>query len=142
MVVGACLCKHHTLSGQGGVTAGARGPGRIAAQACETHLDFTRTIKGSHRPNHVEELIFFGTFGAAVVCALLFGAAWARARRRLSRLEDRLLDGSARAPDDLEERVNELALRVAQLARGQEFLQQLFSGQRRLPQSGGPVKRS
>jgi len=87
----------------------------------------------------MEELFFFGTFGAAVACALLFSAAWARARRRLRRLEDRLLDGSARGPDDLEERVNELALRVAQLARGQEFLQQLLSGQRRLPQSGRPV---
>ncbi len=88
----------------------------------------------------MEELFFFGTFGAAVACALLFGVAWARAKHRLSRLEDRLLDGSARAPGDLEERVNELALGVAQLARGQEFLQQLFSGQRRLPQSGRPVE--
>ena len=90
----------------------------------------------------MEELFFFGTFGAAITCAILFGTAWARAKRRLSRIEDRLLDGSARVPGDLEERVNELANRVAQLARGQEFLQQLFSGQRRLPQSGRPVERS
>jgi hypothetical protein len=84
----------------------------------------------------VEELIFFGTFGATVAAALLFGAAWGRARRRLNYLEDRLLTGPG-APDlaELEERLNELSLRVSQLARGQEFLQQLLSGHRRLPAS-------
>jgi hypothetical protein len=114
-----------------------KGPGHR-----ETRDGIARTIQGPSRPNHMEELFFFSSFGAAIACSLLFGAAWARARRRLSRLEDRLLNGSGRAPGDLEERVNELALRVAQLARGQEFLQQLLSGQRRLPQSGRPVERS
>lgn len=84
-----------------------------------------------------EELFFFTLFGAAAASALLFGAAWLRTRNRLTRLEDRLLDpGRVRDDPDLEGRVNELALRVAQLARGQEFLQQLLSGRRRLPQSG------
>ncbi len=54
----------------------------------------------------MEELFFFGTFGAAITCAILFGIAWARAKHRLSRLEDRLLDGSAHGSGDLEERVN------------------------------------
>jgi len=91
----------------------------------------------------VNERIFFGLFGAAIACAVLLGAAWRRDRRRLNRLEDRLLDGSGRASGaqgDLEERVNELAVRVTQLARGQEFLQQFLSGQRRLPQTGKTVE--
>jgi len=88
----------------------------------------------------MNERIFFGLFGAAIACAVLLGAAWRRDRRRLTRLEDRLLDGTGRAPGDLEERVNELAGRVTQLARGQEFLQQFLSGQRRLPQTGKTVE--
>jgi hypothetical protein len=84
----------------------------------------------------VEEFVFFTTFGASVAAAVLFGTAWQRSRRRLERLEDRLLTGSgAHELAELEERLNELSLRVAQLARGQEFLQQLFSGRRRLPAS-------
>jgi hypothetical protein len=90
----------------------------------------------------MEELFFFGTFGAAITCAILFGMAWGRAKRHLGRLEDRLLDASARGPGDLEERVNELASRVEQLARGQLFLQQLLSGERRLPLSGRVVEPS
>ena len=84
-------------------------------------------------------MIFFTLFGAAAAAALLFGGAWLRARRRLTYLENRLLD-PARVRDDadLEGRMNDLALRVAQLARGQEFLQQLLSGKRRLPPSGRP----
>lgn len=82
----------------------------------------------------MEEVFFFTVFGAAVASALLFAAAYLRARRRLARLEDRLLDAG---PDgELEGRVSELALRVAHLARGQEFLQQLLSGRRRLPEPG------
>ena len=82
-------------------------------------------------------MVFFTLLGAAAAAALLFGGAWLRTRRRLTHLENRLLD-PARVRDDadLEGRVNDLALRVAQLARGQEFLQQLLSGKRRLPQSG------
>jgi hypothetical protein len=86
-----------------------------------------------------DELFFFTLFGAAAASALLFGAAWLRARQRLTHLENRLLDPPRlRAGDDadLEGRLNDLSLRVAQLARGQEFLQQLLSGKRRLPQSG------
>jgi hypothetical protein len=83
----------------------------------------------------MEEVLFFTVFGAAVASALLFAAAYLRARRRLARLEDRL-EGTGSPDAELEGRVNELSARVAQLARGQEFLQQLFSGRRRLPQAG------
>lgn len=86
-----------------------------------------------------DEVIFFTLFGAAAASALLFGAAWLRTRQRLTQLENRLLEPPrARGADDadLEGRLNDLSLRVAQLARGQEFLQQLLSGKRRLPQSG------
>ena len=86
-----------------------------------------------------DEIIFFTLFGAAAASALLFGAAWLRTRQRLTHLENRLLDPPrARGGDDadLEGRLTDLSLRVAQLARGQEFLQQLLSGKRRLPQSG------
>jgi len=85
----------------------------------------------------MEEVFFFTLFGAAIASALLFAFAYLRARQRLSRLEDRLLGAGSTDPE-LEGRVHELSLRVAQLARGQEFLQQLFSGHRRLPQSGKP----
>lgn len=82
----------------------------------------------------MDEIVFFTIFGAAVAGTLLFGSAWLRTRRRLEQLEDRLLTGSAaRETAELEERLNELSLRVAHLARGQEFLQQLLSGRRRLP---------
>jgi hypothetical protein len=87
----------------------------------------------------MEEVLFFTVFGAAVASALLFAAAYLRARRRLAFLEDRLL-GAGPTDGELEGRVNELALRVAHLARGQEFLQQLLSGRRRLPQSGKPYE--
>ena len=100
---------------------------------------------GSKVPNRsisVDELVAYSVFGAAIACACVFGAAWRRDRRRLAQLEDRLLGGSGRASDELEERVNELAARVTQLARGQEFLQQFLSGQRRLPHSGRPVETS
>lgn len=83
----------------------------------------------------MEEVFFFTLFGAAIASALLFAAAYLRARRRLALLEDRLL-GAGTADGELESRVNELALRVAHLARGQDFLQQLLSGRRRLPQAG------
>jgi hypothetical protein len=84
-----------------------------------------------------EEMVFFTLLGAAAASALLFGAAWLRTRQRLTHLENRMLDPSRGRDDaDLEGRLNDLALRVAQLARGQEFMQQLLSGKRRLPQSG------
>lgn len=84
-----------------------------------------------------DEVIFFTLFGAAAASALLLGAAWLRTRQRLTYLENRLLDPARGRDDaDLEARMNDLALRVAQLARGQEFMQQLLSGKRRLPQAG------
>lgn len=83
----------------------------------------------------MEEIFFFTLFGAAVASALLFAAAYLRARQRIARLEDRLL-GAGTLDAELEGKVNELTHRVAHLARGQEFLQQLLSGRRRLPEAG------
>ena len=85
----------------------------------------------------MEEVFFFTVFGAAIASALLLAAAYLRARQRVARLEDRLM-GAGTLDAELESKVNELTHRVAQLARGQEFLQQLFSGHRRLPQGGKP----
>ena len=91
-----------------------------------------------------DEAVFFTVFGAAVAGAILFGAAWWRARTRLSQLEDRLAAtlgprDNTRDSSDVQERIAELAQRVAQLGRGQEFVQQLLSGKRRLPQVGRPA---
>lgn len=84
-----------------------------------------------------DEAVFFTAFGAALAGALLFGAAWWRARNRLNQLEDKLAAslGASDGGDtrDVHERISELAQRVAQLGRGQEFVQQLLSGKRRLP---------
>jgi len=84
-----------------------------------------------------DEAVFFTAFGAALAGALLFGAAWWRARNRLNRLEDKLAAtlGSSDSGDarDVHERISELAQRVAQLGRGQEFVQQLLSGKRKVP---------
>ena len=91
-----------------------------------------------------DEAVFFTVFGAAVAGALLFGAAWWRARTRLHQLEDRLAAtlgprDNTRDTSDAHERIAELAQRVAQLGRGQEFIQQLLSGKRRLPHLGAPA---
>lgn len=94
--------------------------------------DIAVRAKVPNRQVPVDEVVYYAMFGAAVACACVFGAGWRRDRRRLAKLEDRLLNGSA-ASGDLEDRVNELAQRVTQLARGQEFLQQFLSGHRRLP---------
>jgi hypothetical protein len=87
-----------------------------------------------------DEAVFFTVFGAAVAGAILFGAAWWRARTRLSQLEDRLASNlGSRDNTEVHDRITELAQRVAQLGRGQEFVQQLLSGKRRLPQVGRPA---
>jgi len=87
-----------------------------------------------------EEAVFFTVLGAALAGAALFGAAWWRARTRLNQLEDRLAAslGSREAGNssDVQDRIAELAQRVTQLGRGQEFVQQLLSGKRRLPSMG------
>ena len=87
-----------------------------------------------------DEAVFFTAFGAALAGAVLFGAAWWRARNRLNKLEDRLAATlgavDTRDAGDVHERIAELAQRVAQLGRGQEFVQQLLSGKRRLPHFG------
>ena len=91
-----------------------------------------------------DEAVFFTVFGAALAGAVLFGAAWWRARSRLNQLEDRLAAAlgsrdAAGASSDVHDRIAELAQRVAQLGRGQEFVQQLLSGKRRLPSMGRPA---
>ncbi len=90
-----------------------------------------------------DEAVFFTAFGAALAGAVLFGVAWWRARSRLNQLEDRLAatlgSQDTRDTTDVHERIAELAQRVAQLGRGQEFVQQLLSGKRRLPQAGHPA---
>lgn len=87
-----------------------------------------------------DEQAFFTLLGAAVAGALLFGVAWWRARSRLNQIEDRLIAAlGSRDGNDVSDRVNDLAQRVAQLGRGQEFVQQLLSGKRRLPHMGKPL---
>ena len=87
-----------------------------------------------------EEAVFFTILGAALAGTVLFGAAWWRARSRLNQLEDRLAASlgasGSRDTSDVHDRITELAQRVAQLGRGQEFVQQLLSGKRRLPHMG------
>jgi hypothetical protein len=87
-----------------------------------------------------DEQAFFTLLGAAVAGALLFGVAWWRARSRLNQIEDRLIAAlGTRDGSEVSDRVNDLAQRVAQLGRGQEFVQQLLSGKRRLPHMGKPL---
>jgi len=58
----------------------------------------------------------------------------------LNQIEDRLIAAlGSRDGSDVSDRVNDLAQRVAQLGRGQEFVQQLLSGKRRLPHMGKPL---
>ncbi|HXJ30091.1 MAG TPA: hypothetical protein VNG35_05605 [Gemmatimonadales bacterium] len=107
----------------------------------ETRRERVRTVNtpDSHHMRMDDEAVFFTVFGAALAGAVLFGAAWWRARTRLNQLEDRLASslGSRDSSDssDVHDRISELAQRVAQLGRGQEFVQQLLSGKRRLPGS-------
>jgi len=62
------------------------------------------------------------------------------ARSRVNQLEDRLITALGnRDGTDVDDRINELAQRVAQLGRGQEFVQHLLSGKRYLPHSGKPI---
>lgn len=115
---------------------------RITQEGCkkrETHWPQGRTGQGPEPgSNSVDELLFYGTFGAAVACAFVFGVGWRRDRLRLTRLQDRLFEGHGSG--DLEQRVDDLAHRVAQLARGQEFLQQFLAGNRRLPHADRAVE--
>ena len=88
-----------------------------------------------------DKAAFFTLFGVASASAVLFAAAWWRARSRLNQLEDRLLATLA-TPEvggDVTERLDELGRRVAQLARGQEFVQQLLAGKRHLPHMRSPL---
>jgi hypothetical protein len=88
----------------------------------------------------VDEFIFFAVFGGAIVTAVGFGLAWARTRQRLDRLESRFLQSAVALDfEEVEERLNQMTARMEQMARGQEFLHQLVTGRRRLPESGRRV---
>jgi len=75
----------------------------------------------------MEEFVFFGVFGGFAVAAGGFAALWVSARRRARRLE--LLVSRLATPEDrfdvLEQRLDDIAARLEQLARGQEFLGKL-----------------
>ena len=75
----------------------------------------------------MEEFVFFGLFGGFAVAAGGFAALWVSARRRARRLE--LLVSRLATPEDrfdvLEQRLDDIAARLEQLARGQEFLGKL-----------------
>ena len=75
----------------------------------------------------MEELVFFGVFGGIAAAASGFAALWVAARRRARRLEH--LVSRLSVPDDrfdvLEQRLDGIAARLEQLARGQEFLGKL-----------------
>lgn len=85
----------------------------------------------------MDEFLFFALFGGTIVAAVGFGLAWHRTRRRLDRLEDRFLQSAVSLDlEDVEERLNDMTRRLEQMARGQEFLHQVVTGRRRLPESG------
>lgn len=75
----------------------------------------------------MEELVFFGLFGGFAVAAGGFAALWVATRRRARRLE--ILVSRLATPEDrfdvLEQRLDDIAARLEQLARGQEFLGKL-----------------
>jgi hypothetical protein len=101
----------------------------------------SRTVHHSQPAGSMDdEQAFFTLLGATLAGALLLGAAWWRARSRLNQLEDRLISALGnRDGTDVDDRINELAQRVAQLGRGQEFVQHLLSGKRHLPHSKKPI---
>lgn len=77
----------------------------------------------------MEELIFFGLFGTFAVASGVFATAWLAARRR-ARTLDRLLTRVTSSDDRLDlmdQRLEDIAARLEQLARGQEFLGKLLS---------------
>jgi hypothetical protein len=85
----------------------------------------------------VDEFVFFSLFGGAMVAAVAFGLAWYRTRRRLDRLEHRFLQSAVALDlEEVEDRLNDMTRRLEQMARGQEFLHQVVTGRRRLPESG------
>jgi hypothetical protein len=77
----------------------------------------------------MDEFFFFSLFGGSVVAALGFAAAWYRARRRLDRLEADLLRPRIREDDlgDIDDRLNDLAAQVGELARSQDFLHRMIT---------------
>lgn len=84
----------------------------------------------------MDEFFFFSLFGAAIVAAIGFGLAWYRTRRRLDRLESRFLQSAVALDlEEVEDRLNDMTHRLEQMARGQEFLHQVVTGRRRLPES-------
>ena len=85
----------------------------------------------------MDAFVFFTLFGGAIVAAVAFALAWQRTRRRLDRLEHRFLQSAVALDlEEVEERLNDMAKRLEQMARGQDFLHQVVTGRRRLPESG------
>jgi hypothetical protein len=92
---------------------------------------------GPSRQVLVDAFLFFTLFGGAIAAAVGFGLAWYRTRRRLDRLESRFLQSAVALDlEEVEERLNDMTRRLEQMARGQEFLHQVVTGRRRLPESG------
>jgi hypothetical protein len=89
----------------------------------------------------MEELVLFGLFGGFAVAAGAFAALWISARHRARRL-DGLLSRLA-TPEDrfdlLDQRLEDIAARLEQLARGQEFLGKLAA--KRLGQAAAAGER-
>lgn len=75
----------------------------------------------------MEEFVFFGLFGGLAIAAGGFAGLWVSARRRARRLE--ALVSRLATPEDrfdlVDQRLEDIAARLEQLARGQEFLGKL-----------------
>ena len=89
----------------------------------------------------MDGLVFFGLLCGFAVAAGGFAALWASERRRARHLE-RLLSSLA-TPEDrfdlVDQRLEDVATRLEQLARGQEFLGKLAA--KRLAQSSAAAER-
>ena len=89
----------------------------------------------------MEAFIFFGLFGGFAVAAGGFAGLWVSARRRARRLEG--LVSRLATPDDrfdlIDQRLEDIAARMEQLARGQEFLGKLAA--KRLGYAAGTAER-
>lgn len=88
----------------------------------------------------MEELVFFGLFGGLAVAAGGFAGLWVSARNRARRLD--ILVSRLATPEDrfdmVDQRLDEIATRLEQLARGQEFLGKL-AAKRLAPSDRAPT---
>jgi hypothetical protein len=85
-------------------------------------------------------------FGISVTANIALFAAWLGSRRRLRRLEDRVLHSGDRGePDDRDERaarleqvVEALTVQIDQVASAQEFLSRVITNRMEKPHGGVP----